>query len=171
ALLRWDHPVRGLVMPDEFIPVLEQSGHIRQVGRWVLGQACVQTAAWHARGSTIDVSVNVSGAQLDGDDIVDHIREALDASGLDATSLIIEMTETALMRNADDTARRLKAIKALGVRIAIDDFGTGYSSLAYLQQFSVDSLKIDRTFINAIHASGESKSLIQTLVHLGQQLG
>ena len=171
ALLRWEHPTRGLVMPDEFIPVLEQTGHIREVGRWVLREACRQTAVWHARGDAIDVSVNVSGAQLDGDDIVEHIREALAASGLDATSLIIEMTETALMRNADATARRLQAIKALGVRIAIDDFGTGYSSLAYLQQFSVDSLKIDRTFVNAIQTSNESKSLIQTLVHLGNQLG
>jgi diguanylate cyclase (GGDEF)-like protein len=171
ALLRWDHPTRGLVQPDEFIPILEQSGQIIEVGRWVLRQACEQMAAWHARGETLDVSVNVSGRQLDHDTIVDDIRQALRVSGLPAESLIVEVTETALMRNADETARRLKAIKELGVRIAIDDFGTGYSSLAYLRQFPVDCLKIDRTFTNAITASPESKALIGTLVQLGKDLG
>src|SRR5207249_1385480 len=112
-----------------------------------------------------------SGRQLDTDDIVEHIREALTDSGLAATSLIIEVTETALMRNADATARRLRAIKELGVRIAVDDFGTGYSSLAYLQQFPVDCLKIDRSFTNAIATSPESKALIATLVQLGRDLG
>ena len=156
ALLRWEHPVRGLVQPDEFIPILEQTGQIREVGRWVLIQACEQMAAWHARGDTLDISVNVSGRQLDSDAIIGHIRDALNASGLASTSLIIEVTETALMRDPDSTARRLHAIKDLGVRVAVDDFGTGYSSLAYLQQFPVDCLKIDRTFTNAITTSPES---------------
>jgi EAL domain-containing protein (putative c-di-GMP-specific phosphodiesterase class I) len=128
-------------------------------------------AAWHALGDTLDVSVNVSGVQLDGDAIVDQIRDAIDTSGLDAASLIIEVTETTLMRNTDATARRLRAIKKLGVRIAVDDFGTGYSSLAYLQQFPVDCLKIDRMFTNAITTSPESKALIGTLVQLGRDLG
>lgn len=128
-------------------------------------------AAWHARGDTLDVSVNVSGVQLDGDAIVDHIREAIDASGLDAASLIIEVTETALMRNADATVRRLQAIKELGVRIAVEDFGTGYSSLAYLQRFPVDCLKIDRMFTNMITTSRDSSALIGTLVQLGKDLG
>jgi diguanylate cyclase (GGDEF)-like protein len=171
ALLRWQHPTRGLVQPDEFIPILEQTGQIREVGRWVLRTACEQMAAWHARGDTLDVSVNVSGGQLDSDAIVEHIRDALASSGLDAASLIIEVTETALMRNADATAQRLQAIKELGVRIAVDDFGTGYSSLAYLQQFPVDCLKIDRMFTNAIATSPESKALIGTLVQLGKDLG
>jgi EAL domain-containing protein (putative c-di-GMP-specific phosphodiesterase class I) len=171
ALLRWDHPTRGLVQPDEFIPILEQSGQIREVGRWVLRQACEQMAAWHSRGETLDVSVNVSGRQLDHDTIVDDIREALRISSLPASSLIVEVTETALMRNADATAQRLRAIKELGVRIAIDDFTIGYSSLAYLRQFPVDCLKIDRMFTNAITASPESKALIRTLVHLGNDLG
>lgn len=171
ALLRWDHPMHGIIEPDEFIPILERTGQIREVGRWVLGQACGQMAAWHARGDTLDVSVNVSGRQLDDDAIVGHIRDALRVSGLDATSLIIEVTETALMRNADKTAQRLRAIKELGVRIAVDDFGTGYSSLAYLQQFPVDCLKIDRSFTRAITTSPESKALIGTLVQLGKDLG
>jgi len=171
ALLRWEHPVRGLVQPDEFIPILEQTGQIREVGRWVLIQACEQMAAWHARGDTLDISVNVSGRQLDSDAIIGHIRDALNASGLASTSLIIEVTETALMRDPDSTARRLHAIKDLGVRVAVDDFGTGYSSLAYLQQFPVDCLKIDRTFTNAITTSPESDALIGTLVQLGKDLG
>jgi EAL domain-containing protein (putative c-di-GMP-specific phosphodiesterase class I) len=137
----------------------------------VLRHACTQMARWHARGDTLDVSVNVSGRQLDDDDIIEHVREALESSGLDAGSLIIEVTETALMRNAEDTARRLRAIRELGVRVAVDDFGTGYSSLAYLQQFPVDCLKIDRRFTSAITTSPESRSLIGTLVQLGRDLG
>jgi EAL domain-containing protein (putative c-di-GMP-specific phosphodiesterase class I) len=171
ALLRWHNPTRGLIEPSEFIPILEQTGQIREVGHWVLVQACTQMAAWHARGDTLDVSVNVSGRQLDHDDVVTHVRDALAASGLDPASLIIEVTETSLMHNAAATARRLRAIKALGVSIAIDDFGTGYSSLAYLQQFPVDCLKIDRSFTHAITTSPESKALIRTLVQLGKDLG
>jgi EAL domain-containing protein (putative c-di-GMP-specific phosphodiesterase class I) len=171
ALLRWDHPTLGLVLPEQFIPILERTGQIREVGRWVLRQACEQMAAWHARGDRLDISVNVSGAQLDSDDIVEDIREALTDSELDASALIIEVTETTLMRKLDATAVRLSAIKELGVRIAIDDFGTGYSSLAYLQQIPVDCLKIDRTFTNAITSSAASKALVDTLVQLGRSLG
>ena len=171
ALLRWDHPTLGPVSPEEFIPILEQTGQIRDVGRWVLHQACQQMAAWHTRGDTLDVSVNVSGRQLDHDNIITDIRDALSTSGLPATSLIIEVTETALMHNVDATARRLHAIKQLGVRIAVDDFGTGYSSLAYLRQFPVDSLKIDRMFTTAVTTSPESRALVGTLVQLGRDLG
>jgi diguanylate cyclase (GGDEF)-like protein len=171
ALLRWDHPCRGIVGPDEFIPILEQTGQIREVGRWVLDQACAQMADWHSRGNLMELSVNVSVRQLDDEFIVDHISEALRMSGLPATHLVIEVTETALMRNTDATTKRLHAIKGLGVRIAVDDFGTGYSSLAYLQRFPVDRLKIDKSFTNAITSSPESKVLIGTLVQLGRDLG
>jgi EAL domain-containing protein (putative c-di-GMP-specific phosphodiesterase class I) len=171
ALLRWDHPIRGVVGPDEFIPVLERTGQIKEVGHWVLNEACRQMAVWHAQGDELSVSVNVSGRQVDDDDVIDHITDALAASGLAAASLIIEVTETAVMRNINLTAGRLQAIKALGVRIAIDDFGTGYSSLAYLQQLPVDCLKIDRSFTSAITASSESTGLIGTFVQLGKDLG
>ena len=169
--MRWEHPTKGLMQPDQFIPILEQTGQIREVGQWVLREACTQMAAWHAKGDSLDVSVNVSGRQLDDDAIVGHVRDALETTGLPATSLIIEVTETALMRNANATAERLSAIKKLGVKVAIDDFGTGYSSLAYLRQFPVDCLKIDRMFTNAITTSPESKALIGTLVQLGRDLG
>lgn len=171
ALLRWEHPIRGLIQPDEFIPILEQTGQIKEVGRWVLREACRQMSVWHARGDTLAVSVNVSGRQLDDDAVVQDVSDALLSSGLDATSLIIEITETALMRHADSTAQRLQVVKDLGVRIAVDDFGTGYSSLAYLQRFPVDCLKIDRNFISTITTSAGSKALVGTLVQLGKNLG
>jgi diguanylate cyclase (GGDEF)-like protein len=171
ALLRWDHPLHGPIGPDEFIPILEQTGQIREIGRWVLQEACRQMAAWHARGDTLSVSVNVSARQLDDDGITDDITAALVGSGLPASALIVEITETALMDNVTATARRLQAIKDLGVRIAVDDFGTGYSSLAYLQQFPVDSLKIDRVFTSAVTTSPESRALVGTLVQLGKDLG
>jgi diguanylate cyclase (GGDEF)-like protein len=171
ALLRWQHPVNGTMRPDEFVPILEQTGQIREVGRWVLNKACEQLVIWRARGDKLDLSVNVSGSQLDTPAVVDHIREALANSGLAPEALIIEVTETALMRDAAVTALQLQAIKALGVRIAIDDFGTGYSSLAYLQQFPVDCLKIDRMFTEAIATSTQSEALIGSLVKLGKELG
>ena len=171
ALLRWRHPDRGVVQPDDFIPVLEDSGMIVDVGRWVIQEACRQGARWHARGHRLDVSVNVSTRQLETDQLIEDISRALEISGFDARSLIIEITETAIMRNVSAFVPRLAALKAIGVRIAIDDFGTGYSSLAYLQQFPVDTLKIDRSFISTMADSPESGALIRTLVQLGKTLG
>ena len=171
ALIRWQHPERGVVRPDLFIPLLEDSGMIEEVGRWVLQEATRQTAEWHAAGNDLYISVNVSARQLEHDRLVDDVRQALEASGLPATSLIVEITETTIMRDAQGTVKRLTKLKELGVRVAIDDFGTGYSSLAYLQQFPVDALKIDRSFINAIADSPESGALIHTLVQLGKTLG
>ncbi|HEX5224953.1 MAG TPA: EAL domain-containing protein [Solirubrobacteraceae bacterium] len=170
ALIRWRHPERGLVQPDAFIPLLEETGLITEVGRWVLEEACRQGASWHAAGHPVSIAVNVSGRQLDSDDLIDDIERALEASGLPAASLTIEITETTLMRNVGETARRLVEIKALGVRIAIDDFGTGYSSLAHLQQFPVDALKIDRSFITGLRENKEGETLIHTLVQLGKAL-
>ena len=171
ALLRWESPTKGPIQPDEFIPILEQTGQIRAVGSWVLRHACEQMAAWQARGHTLDMSVNISARQLDDDSLVENIRHALESSGLGAGSLIIEVTETALMDNIAAAIGRLRAVKDLGVRIAVDDFGTGYSSLGYLRQFPVDCLKIDKSFTNAIDSSPESKALVRTFVRLGQDLG
>ena len=170
ALIRWKHPERGIVQPDAFIPVLEETGMITEVGRWVLLEAARQAAQWLRAGHRISMAVNVSGRQLDTDELIDDIRRALDESGLPAQALTIEITETTLMRNVEETARRLVAIKALGVRIAIDDFGTGYSSLAHLQRFPVDALKIDRSFISGIKDNREGETLIHTLVQLGKAL-
>jgi len=170
ALIRWKHPVRGIVQPDDFIPLLEETGLIVEVGKWVLDEACAQVAAWRQTGYPIGIAVNVSGRQLDTDQLIGDIEGALSRSGLDPGALTIEITETTLMRNVEATARRLTAVKALGVRIAIDDFGTGYSSLAHLQRFPVDALKIDRSFILGLQNNQEGETLIHTLVQLGKSL-
>ncbi len=171
ALLRWEHPQRGIVGPDEFVPVLEQTGQIRDVGRWVLNQACQQMADWHAAGDHLTISINVSGKQLDDDTVVQDITDALAVSGLPADALVVEVTETALVRNVNLAAGRLQAINDLGATIAIDDFGTGYSSLSYLQQLPVGCLKIDRSFVEAATTSRETEALISTFVQLGKNLG
>jgi diguanylate cyclase (GGDEF)-like protein len=170
ALIRWEHPRRGVVQPEEFIPLLEETGLITQIGGWVLRQACDQGARWRAAGSAIEMAVNVSARQLDSDEFVTEVRDALATSGLEPQALTIEITETTLMRDAEQTIRRLTAVKALGVRIAIDDFGTGYSSLTHVQKFPVDSLKIDRSFIAGLKENKEGEALIHTLVQLGKAL-
>jgi diguanylate cyclase (GGDEF)-like protein len=170
ALIRWRHPDRGIVAPDQFIPIAEKSDLIVPIGRWVLEEACQQAATWHANQHPLGMSVNVSARQLDRDEFIDDVRSALDHSALEPTMLTLELTETTLMRDADATATRLDALKALGVRIAIDDFGTGYSSLAYLSQFPVDALKIDRSFISGIASSTASAALVPTLIQLGKTL-
>jgi diguanylate cyclase (GGDEF)-like protein len=170
ALIRWDHPGRGIMQPDSFIPLLEESGLIKEVGRWVLQEACKQGAAWRDAGFPVAMAVNVSARQLDCDEIVADVRSALETSGMDANSLTIEVTETALMRDAEHTAERLATIKELGVQIAIDDFGTGYSSLAHLKRFPVDALKIDRSFITNLDQNREGETLLQTMVQLGKAL-
>jgi diguanylate cyclase (GGDEF)-like protein len=170
ALIRWEHPVRGTVQPDDFIPLLEETGLIVEVGQWVLNEACAQGAKWHEAGYPIRMAVNVSGRQLDTDRLLADIEAALADSGLPPNALTIEITETALMRNAKETAHRLTQIKELGVRIAIDDFGTGYSSLAYLQRFPVDALKIDRSFVSGLKHNREGETLLHTLVQLGKAL-
>jgi diguanylate cyclase (GGDEF)-like protein len=170
ALLRWKHATRGVVQPDDFIPLLEETGLIVEVGKWALKEACTQGATWRNAGYAIGMAVNVSGRQLDSDEFVTNVRDALSESELDAGALTLEVTETTLMRNTEESVRRLTAIKELGVRIAIDDFGTGYSSLAHLQQFPVDALKIDRSFISRLTQHPEGETLIHTLVQLGQAL-
>ncbi len=171
ALIRWRHPTRGTLGPGAFIPLAEESGQIIEIGQWVLSEACDQAAGWLARGFEAGISVNVSARQLELASFVDDVAGALADTGLPAERLTLEITETLLMRDPDDAAGQLLGLKALGVRIAIDDFGTGYSSLAYLRQFPVDALKIDRSFISGISASSEAAALMHTLVQLGKTLG
>lgn len=171
ALVRWQHPTKGVIAADEFIPALEDSGRIVEVGRWVLHEACRQAAVWRSRGYGPAMSVNVSMCQLEDDLLCDDVRDALEDCGLNPESLTIEITETALMKDANATVARLEHLKELGVLIAIDDFGTGYSSLSYVRQFPVDVLKIDRTFVSEMHSSPSAAALIRTLVELGRTLG
>jgi diguanylate cyclase (GGDEF)-like protein len=170
ALLRWRHAA-GVIPPDSFIPIAEENGLIITIGRWVLETACAQAAIWHKRGFPLNMSVNVSARQLERPEFVGEVRAALRDNAMDPTMLTLEITETVLMRKPEATARLLDELKALGVRIAVDDFGTGYSSLAYLRQFPVDSLKIDRTFITGLELSSEAHALTHTLIQLGKALG
>jgi EAL domain-containing protein (putative c-di-GMP-specific phosphodiesterase class I) len=150
-----DHP------PDTLIPIAEQAGQILAIRRWVLRDACEQAATWRAEGHQPAISVNVSGRHLD-DELIDDVSNASQSAGLDPSALTIEITETTLMKDPEAAARRLTAIKALGVKVAIEDFGTGNSSLAYLRRFPVDALKIDRSFITAIATSRLSTAVIHT---------
>ena len=152
ALLRWRHPINGTITPDVFIPVLEERGLIVDVGRWVLTEACRQAAGWHRQGHRTTISVNVSMRQLESDRLVDDVRDALEASGLDPGSLILEITESTLMRDADATVDRLNRLKKLGVMVAIDDFGTGYS-VACLSPEVPGRRVEDRSVIRGGHAS------------------
>jgi diguanylate cyclase (GGDEF)-like protein len=170
ALLRWRRSSGEPIGPDKFVPILEQSGLINEVGRQVLRETCLQCAAWAQDGFEIGVAVNVSAVQLENDRFVQDVADALFESGIAPSALTIEITETALMRDADETAKRLRAIKELGVRLSIDDFGTGYSSLAYLQRFPVDELKIDRSFVSQIAGGADNDALIRTFVQLGKSL-
>ena len=171
ALLRWRHPERGVIQPDEFIPALESSGLIVPVGLWVLQEACRQGATWIRDGLHLSLSVNISAKQLERDRIVDDVNTVLASSGYPAQLLSLELTETTLMNDADETIERLHLLKTLGIRLAIDDFGTGYSSMAYLRQFPIDVIKIDRSFISNVVDTVEAASLVHTLVQLGKDLG
>jgi diguanylate cyclase (GGDEF)-like protein len=173
ALVRWRHPARGVVGPCEFIPLAEASGLIVELGRWVLEEACRTAAAWPAApgGAPMGIAVNVSGRQFDDSALADHVAGALAASGLAAECLTLEVTESVLMRHTDAALATLRRLKTLGIRVAIDDFGTGYSSLAYLQQFPVDVLKIDKRFVDGVHEGGSGEAIVRTVVALGDALG
>ena len=171
ALLRWQHPTRGMVAPDQFISTLEETGRIHDVGGWVLTEACREAAQWRRQSHDISVSVNVSARQVDTDLFLGQVDAALRATGLAPEALILEITETALMRDAEAAVGRLDTLKRLGVRISIDDFGTGYSSLAYLRRFPVDEVKLDRSFVSSMAESSESAAIVHTLVELSNTLG
>jgi diguanylate cyclase (GGDEF)-like protein len=171
ALLRWEHPTLGLVGPNEFIPILERTGQIVEVGEWVIREASHQLAIWRRQGSDATVSVNVASPQFDTGLLVGQVRRALADAQLDGSALTIEITESSLMRSLQVCVEQLSELREMGVQIAIDDFGTGYSSLASLQRLPVDSLKIDRSFIAAMGDTPEARALVRTIVQLGRDLG
>jgi diguanylate cyclase (GGDEF)-like protein/PAS domain S-box-containing protein len=177
ALVRWEHPRLGLLGPAAFVPLAEECGLIADLGRQVLDEACRQTREWqvtYPAAADMRVSVNVSSDQLNGDAVVGQVATALLASGLPTRSLVLELTETAMMRDTEATVRTLTKLKEIGLRLAIDDFGTGYSSLSYLQSFPVDVLKIDRAFVSSMEPAatdGRRPSLAGAIVSLAQALG
>jgi diguanylate cyclase (GGDEF)-like protein/PAS domain S-box-containing protein len=174
ALVRWNHPEQGLVMPGAFIAAAEESGQIIEIGRWVLAEACRAVKAWRdtiVAGDGLRVAVNVSGRHMQHADLVADVRAALESSGLEPGNLVIELTESTIMHNTEVNLERFRELKSLGVRLAIDDFGMGYSSLSYLHRFPIDILKIDRSFVGRLTEQDDGPELARAVVMLGETLG
>jgi diguanylate cyclase (GGDEF)-like protein/PAS domain S-box-containing protein len=174
ALVRWQHPERGMLLPDEFIPLAEEIGAIVPLGRWVLRSACAEARRWQEQGNggpAVAVSVNLSARQFSQSDVPALVCEVLDESGLPAPSLRLELTESALMDDPAVAATRLGQLKQLGVNLEVDDFGTGCSSLSYLRRFPIDALKIDRAFVSRMDAEVEDREIVRTIVTLAANLG
>ena len=171
ALLRWNHPQRGLVPPLEFISILEDTGLILPVGEWVIGDVCRQVAAWQAQGLAVPpVAINLSARQLQQDDLADAVERIVGRAGIDPALLEFELTESMLMANPEAAVDILKRIKALGMRLSVDDFGTGYSSLAYLKRFPLDALKIDRTFVRDLPDDPDDAAITMAVIRLAHSL-
>ena len=174
ALVRWEHPTRGLVSPDQFIPVAEDTRLIVPIGGWVLRQACRDVAGWRAEHGALrdlHVSVNLSACQFGDNDLVASVAAALEETGLDPAALWLEITESVVMDGVESTIETLRALKGLGVHLSIDDFGTGYSSLSYLKRFPIDVLKIDRSFVDGFGTDAEDEAIVTAVVRLAQALG
>nr|WP_281354638.1 EAL domain-containing protein [Aurantimonas aggregata] len=167
ALLRWEHPRRGMVSPAVFVPIAEGTGQIRAIGRWVIEEACRAAAVWPDH---LTVAVNLSPTQFVGSSIAEIVRDALVASGLEPSRLELEITESLFIKHPGAVLEKLQQLKALGVSIAMDDFGTGYSSLSYLWQFPFDKIKIDRSFVSAIERDQAARDIRQAITTLGSSL-
>jgi diguanylate cyclase (GGDEF)-like protein len=173
ALVRWNHPRRGIVSPADFIPVAEETGLIVPIGHWVLVEACRQVREWQLASPShraLSLSVNLSGRQVAQPDLVDQIKEALEQSQLNPHHLKLEITESVVMENAEAAAQTFKQLRALGVQLSIDDFGTGYSSLSYLHRFPLNYLKIDRSFVDRMTTDGDD-AIVRTIATLARNLG
>ncbi|MEJ0100578.1 MAG: bifunctional diguanylate cyclase/phosphodiesterase [Pseudomonadota bacterium] len=171
ALVRWQHPKRGLIPPTAFIPIAEETGLILSIGEWVLNEACRQLRTWHDAGFThLTMAVNLSAEQFSQPDLPERVREALQRANVPARCLELELTESAVMRDSQRSVRTLGEIAALGVRISVDDFGTGYSSLSYLRRLPLHTLKIDRSFIHDVESSREDAEIVRAIVSLAHSL-
>ena len=171
ALIRWRHPQRGLVPPNEFISIADECGLLDAIGEWVLFEACRQAKAWQCEGlPSLRVAVNLAPSQFRFANLVDQIRRALEASGLNPQLLEVELTETAVMSDAEESIQILEAISRMGVLVSVDDFGTGYSSMSYLRRFPIDKLKIDRCFVDQMTRRPEDASIVQAIISLAHSL-
>jgi EAL domain-containing protein (putative c-di-GMP-specific phosphodiesterase class I) len=171
ALLRWRHPERGLIAPGQFIPLAEECGLIIPIGEWVIREACRQVRAWQRAGlPAVRVAVNVSAAQFQQRNLVETVRRALEDAGIEARGLEIELTESAVMSNPEESVETLRLLSQMGVAVSVDDFGTGYSSMSYLRRFPLDKLKIDRSFIDDLPSCPEAAAVVQGIIHLAHSL-
>ncbi|MEK7724306.1 MAG: EAL domain-containing protein [Acidobacteriota bacterium] len=174
ALVRWNHPIRGVIPPNDFIPIAEDTGLILPIGRWVLREACQQLRQWQDQfpeAASLVMNVNLSARELDQKDLILQIKKVLKETKLDPKCLKLEITESVIMKNAEQAIKTVKELRDMGIRVSIDDFGTGYSSLSYLHRFPIDTLKVDRSFINRIGTEGEHAEIIQTIIKLAANLG
>jgi diguanylate cyclase (GGDEF)-like protein len=174
ALVRWQHPIRGTISPETFVPIAEETGSIIPLGWWVLREACRQMKQWQQdfpNTRDLSISVNLSSQQFSQPNLIEQIKAILLETGLEASNLKLEITETVLMDNAESAAARLKQLQDLGIKLCIDDFGTGYSSLSYLQRFPVNTLKIDRSFISQLSTESKSACFAQAIIQLANCLG
>jgi PAS domain S-box-containing protein len=171
ALVRWQHPTRGLLPPAEFIGVAEWSGAIVEIGLSVLEQSCRQVAAWHAQGHSLHLAVNLSARQLADETFTERLRQVIEETSMPAESLWLEVTETALVQDLDQATAALRRIDELGARVSIDDFGTGWASLTYLREFPVHALKIDRVFVAGLGTGSRDETIVGSIVSLGRELG
>ena len=172
--MRWQHSERGLIGPGEFIPVAEETGMIVALGRWMLEESCRQLRQWRERfpaARELSVSVNLSSKQIVHAQLLEHVRGALAQSGLPPTALKLEITESAMMEDADRAIALLEALKRTRLKLMLDDFGTGYSSLSYLHRLPIDALKVDRSFVMHMHVRENDRSFVETIVNLAQKLG
>jgi EAL domain-containing protein (putative c-di-GMP-specific phosphodiesterase class I) len=170
ALLRWRDPELGEIPPTQFIPVAEESGLIVVLGQWVLREAVRQCAAWNQKGLTLTVAVNVSALQFHQTDFVELVANVLHENKLPPKQLELELTESILIQEVDETMKRLEALDALGVKLAVDDFGTGYSSLSYLKRFPIHKLKIDRSFVNDLPDDESDAAIVNAIIHMAGAL-
>ena len=171
ALIRWQHPERGLLLPGQFLTIAEETGMIVGIGQWVLREACRQTREWLDAGLlAVPVAVNISSQEFRSEQFLEGIQVALKNTCLDPRYLELELTETVLMRHAESTAHALGQLKAIGVRLAMDDFGTGYSSLSYLTRFSIDALKLDQSFVHNMIDSSDDAIVVSSVISMGKSL-
>jgi EAL domain-containing protein (putative c-di-GMP-specific phosphodiesterase class I) len=171
ALLRWKHPVRGLIGPDTFIPMAERFGLINELGNWVINEACRQMQAWADEGVRMRVAINLSAHQLREADLVERIERALARHQVEASQLLCEITESVAMDDLAASQRTFAGLARIGVFLSIDDFGTGYSSLSYLRQLPAKQLKIDRSFVNDLETSADARAIVDAVIYLAHTLG
>ena len=173
--MRWNHPERGNIPPGIFIPIAESTGLVVSLGTWVLREACRQIAEWQDRrepgSAPLFMSVNLSTHQLSDPNFVQVVREVLRETGVEPSWIKLELTESAVMDKAEQSIRLLRDLRALGIKLSIDDFGTGYSSLSYLHKLPIDSLKVDRSFVSAMHQSEENRAIVRIIMDLARLLG
>jgi EAL domain-containing protein (putative c-di-GMP-specific phosphodiesterase class I) len=172
ALLRWHHPERGTIAPDDFIPIAEETGLIVPLGQWVLNEACRQVAVWaESPIGRVPVSVNISSHQFRDSGLVSDVLAAIANAGIRTTDIELEITESVLLQDVDRTLVELKALRDAGVSLSIDDFGTGYSSLSYLKRFPIDTIKIDRSFVKDLHEDADDAAICAAILAMSKQLG